>query len=204
MPATTAPVQRHTLAEDVAGTATGALLASLGLHLLDAGGAVTGGTAGLGLLVGHALTWPFAAVYATVSVPFVLLAGVRRGWGFAARTVAAVALTAAFSLVHPHALGLTAVDPVYAAVVGNLALGIGMLVLFRHGASLGGFTVVALLCQERRGWRAGHVQLALDAVVVALSTLAVPLPVALLSAAGVVVLNGVLTMNHRPGRYRAA
>ena len=49
----------HSVAEDVLGILTGTVLVSLGLHLLHAAHAVTGGTAGLSLLLGYATAWPF-------------------------------------------------------------------------------------------------------------------------------------------------
>ncbi|WP_433201424.1 YitT family protein [Dactylosporangium sp. CS-047395] len=178
-----------------------AFLAAAGLFLLQAGGAVTGGTAGLGLLLARGTGWPFAVLYVAVTLPFVALAIARKGWRFAVRSGIAVALLAAFSLAHPHLLTVARIDPLYAALAGNLVVGMGLLVLFRHGASLGGFNVVALVCQERLGWRAGWVQLALDGAVILLGALVAPLSTVAVSAAGAVVLNLVIALNHRPGRY---
>ena len=76
-----------------------------------------------------------------------------------------------------------------------------MLILFRHRSSLGGFNTLALLVQERYGWRAGYVQLALDATVVAASFALVSPAMVALSALGAVVVNLVLALNHRPDRY---
>jgi len=44
---------------------------------------------------------------------------------------------------------------VYAAVFGGFAMGVGLLILFRHRASLGGVNILALFLQERFGLRAG-------------------------------------------------
>ena len=63
----------------ILGIATGTFLASLGLHLLHAAHAVTGGTAGLSLLLGYATGWPFWALFTLINVPFALLAVWRRG-----------------------------------------------------------------------------------------------------------------------------
>ena len=73
----------HSVAEDVLGILTGTFLASLGLHLLHAAHAVTGGTAGLSLLLGYATAWPFWLLFAVINVPFALLAVwlLRRGFG---------------------------------------------------------------------------------------------------------------------------
>ncbi|MGO2823999.1 MAG: YitT family protein, partial [Brachybacterium alimentarium] len=61
----------------------------------------------------------------------------------------------------------------------------------------------ALILQERAGLRAGYVQMALDVAVILLSLLVLNIPQVLLSALGGVILNVVLALNHRPGRYRA-
>jgi uncharacterized membrane-anchored protein YitT (DUF2179 family) len=198
-PPPTAPPHRP--ADDVAGVLIGTFLASFGIFLLEGAGAVTGGTAGLALLLVHATPLPFAVLYGLVTVPFLVLATARLGAAFAVRTAVSVALVSVLSLLHPKAVSLADLSPVYGTVVGNLAVGIGLLVLFRHRTSLGGYNVVALLAQERRGWRAGWVQLLLDGLTVALGVLVAPLPIVLLSVAGAVVLNLVLAMNHRPGRY---
>jgi len=74
-------------------------------------------------------------------------------------------------------------------------------VLFRHGASAGGFGILAAYLQERYNWRAGYVQGSLDLCVV-LGSLALVDPYILLSSVvGVVVLNLLIAINHRPGRY---
>lgn len=196
-----AVVPPHSLVENAAGLLTGSFLASLGLFVLHAGGVGTGGTAGLSLLLARASGWSFALGFLIVSLPFVALAIRGKGWAFTARTVAALALVSAFATVHVQAFGQESIAPVYAALVGNLLAGVGILVVFRHGSSLGGFTVVALLCQERLGWRAGYVQMVLDVAVVLAFAAVSDLSVALASAAGAVLLNLVIAMNHRPGRY---
>lgn len=202
-PAASPAIVPHSALEDVLGLLTGAFLASLGLHLLHDSGAVTGGTAGLSLLLTHLLPVPFGVIFAAVNLPFVVLAIRRMGWRFTLRTAAAVALVAGLSSLHAVALPGPFPWPVYAVLAGNLLCGVGILILFRHRASLGGFNILALWLQDRRGIRAGTVMLVLDLCVV-LASFAVldPLTV-LLSAAGAVVLNTVLVFNHRPGRYLA-
>ena len=192
----------HTRAEDVAGVVVGTFLASFGLFLLHSTAAVTGGTAGLGLLLSYALPVPFAVLFPLVNLPFFVLAVRTRGWSFTLRSLVAVVAVSLFSSVHAAALPDLSVAPVYAALFGNLAAGVGILVLFRHRASLGGFGILALLLQDRLGWRAGYVQMVLDVVVVLSAFSVVAPPVVALSALGAVVLNLVLSMNHRPGRYR--
>lgn len=198
------PVVPHSRLENVVGILTGAFVVSLGIALLKQSHLVTGGTAGLALLASYVAPLPFGAVYVLVNLPFFALAIRTKGWRFTLRSIASVALVSAFSLLHHDALAGLHLNPLYATVTGNLLAGIGMIVLFRHGSSLGGFNVLALLAQERFALRAGYVQMGLDVAVV-LTAFAVVAPLdALVSAAGAVVVNLVLAMNHRPGRYAAA
>lgn len=76
-----------------------------------------------------------------------------------------------------------------------------MLILFRHNSSLGGFNIAALILQERFGLRAGYVLMCLDAAVVLASMLVVTPLTAIVSAFGAGLLNLILALNHRPGRY---
>lgn len=192
---------RHSLAEDVLGIVTGTFAASFGLALLTASDSVTGGTAGLALLVGYATAWPFWLVFAVVNLPFAALAIWKRGWDFTLRTAVSIALVSAFSVVIDAFLDIRSIEPVFGTLAGNLFAGIGLLILFRHRASLGGVNVIALIVQDRTGFRAGWTQLIFDAAIIAAALLVVPWPNVLLSAAGAVVLSLVLALNHRPGRY---
>lgn len=192
---------RHSAIEDVLGILTGAFTASLGLFLLKASQAVTGGTAGLALLLSYSLPVSFGVIFMAVNAPFFALAVWKKGWNFALRTGAAIGLVSAMSGLHPWALGALHIDPVYGVLGGNLLAGVGLLILFRHQSSLGGFSILALLLQEKLKWRAGYVQMVLDVAIV-LAALAVVAPLmVLLAAAGAVLLNFILALNHRPGRY---
>ena len=88
-------------------------------------------------------------------------------------------------------------------MLGGLLVGAGLLMLFRHRASLGGVNVVALYLQERLGWRAGRVQLVVDLLILLAAFGVTDLWRVALSVLGAVVLNMTLAINHRPGRYMA-
>ncbi|WOF22451.1 YitT family protein [Microbacterium betulae] len=192
----------HTVPEDVLGLLTGTFVAALGLSLLKAGGAVTGGTAGLALLLSHATeSIPFSALFLIVNLPFAALAIWKKGWRFALLTAVCIAAVSGFSELDAALLPFGALNAVYAVLGGNLLAGVGVLILFRHGASIGGINIIALLVQEKTGFRAGWTQMAFDLAIVALSLTVMPWPIVVLSATGAVLLNIVLALNHRPGRY---
>ena len=66
-----------------------------------------------------------------------------------------------------------------------------------------GLGVVALLVQDTTGFKAGWVQLIADAVIFGAAFWLFPAPVVLYSLLGAVVLNLVITFNHRRDRYIA-
>lgn len=196
-PATT----KHSVVEDVLGLLIGTLMASFGLFLLHASSTVTGGTAGLALLLSYALPLPFGAIFVAVNLPFLVAAVRRKGLDFTVRTLLAIGAVTLFTQVHAAELPALTLPAPYAVVLGNVIAGVGLLILFRHRASLGGFNIVGLIVQERRGIPAGYVQMVLDLLVVIGSLTVLPLPNAALSALGAVVLNLAIALNHRPDRY---
>lgn len=193
----------HTLLEDALGYVTSIVVTSLGLYLIQSVGAVTGGTAGLSLLVSYWTGLPFEVLFVLVNLPFFGLALSKKGVGFTLRSLGCVIAVSAMTRVHADLLPLDGLDTIYGVVAGNLLVGLGLLVIFRHGASLGGFNVLALLLQERLDLRAGYVQMGLDLSVILLALFVVSPVTVALSAVGAVVLNIILAFNHRPGRYLA-
>lgn len=192
---------RHSWFEDAVATVIGTYVASLGVFLLHSGEAVTGGTAGLALLVSYASGLPFGVLFVVVNVPFLALGVWKRGAGFGVRTLVAIVLVGLWTEAHPLLVDLPHINSVYAALTGNLLVGISMLIVFRHNASMGGLNTLALLAQDTLGWRAGYVQLAFDVVIIAAALTVTSPAVVLASAVGAGLLNLVLIMNHRPGRY---
>ncbi|SDQ46363.1 YitT family protein [Microbacterium sp. cf332] len=196
-----AALTRHTRAEDLLGIVTGTFVASLGLYLLKESGSVTGGTAGLALLLGYATGWSFPVLFAVVNAPFAVLALWKKGVSFTLRTFASIGLVSAFTFVHQQLLHFASIEPIYGTLGGNLLAGVGLLILFRHRASLGGVNIIALVLQDRTGLSAGWTQMIFDVIIITSALLVLPWPAVLLSAAGAIVLNIVLVLNHRPGRY---
>lgn len=197
----TPAVQRHRLFEDAMAFVLGTLMVALGVTLYAQAGLATGGTMGLALLTQRATGWNFAVVFFLVNLPFYALSLARFGWRTTLRTFAAVSLVSGFARLTPDWIGFAHLDPAYAAVVGGGLVGIGMLMLFRHRASLGGVNILALYLQDRGLMRAGWFQLGVDAVILFFALFVLTWDKLLLSLAGAAVLNLVIALNHRPGRY---
>lgn len=194
-------VARHTALEDAQALFAGALCVSLGVALFAPVSLMTGGTAGLAFLAHYATGISFGLVFFLVNLPFYAFAWKRMGPKFVAKTFAAVALVSTLTEVTPHLLVIERIEPVFAAIAGGLLMGAGLLILFRHGASLGGVNVLVLYLQDRYGWRAGYMQFAFDAAVLLAAIPVVSASRVAISLLGAAVLNLTLAINHRPGRY---
>ncbi len=194
---------RHSLFDDAQGLLTGTLFVALALVLFRQAGLVTGGTAGLAFILHYALGWPFGLAFFAINLPFYLLAWRRMGARFTLKTFAAVALLSLLAELVPRWVVLQSVQPLFAALGGGLLMGAGLLILFRHRASLGGLNVLVLWLQEARGWRAGQVQMALDGLILLAAAPWVGWGALALSVLAAVALNLALAVNHKPGRYAA-
>jgi uncharacterized membrane-anchored protein YitT (DUF2179 family) len=199
----TQPDLRHRPHEDIQALVTGTLFVALGVVMFGRTGLLTGGTAGIAFLIHYATGWNFGLVFFCINLPFYGLAYKRMGLQFTLKTFASVALLATMSNLLPQLISIGVINPVFAAVSGGLLMGTGMLILFRHRASLGGFNVLVLYLQERYGWRAGLIQMALDCTIVVLAFALTDWWHIALSVLGAVVLNQTLAINHRTGRYVA-
>ena len=195
---------RHSLIEDAQGIAYGATMAAFGIVILTHLGLVTGQTAGLAVLISYATGWSFGPVFFAINLPFYLLGYLRMGLAFTVKTFLAVGLLSALSLWLPGQVAFATLNPWLGAVLFGFVSGSALLALFRHGASLGGIGIIAVLLQDRLGWRAGWVQLGFDAVLFAAAFLVIEARLVLISFLGALVVNLVIAINHRRDRYVVA
>lgn len=194
---------RHTPVEDVQGIFSGSLVAALGLYVLASAGLLTGSTAGIAFLLHYTLDVNFGLAFFVLNLPFFYLSWTRLGMAFTIKTFIAIAITSALTSVQGQVLEIASIHPAWAALLGGLLLGYGVLALYRHRASLGGVGILGIYMQERFGIRAGLVQLGIDLCVLAAAFFVTAPPVVFYSVVGAVVLNLFLTVNHRADRYIA-
>lgn len=193
----------HTPLEDAQGLSIGVFLCAFGVSILGGLGFMTGQTAGLALVIAYLTGVSFGWVFFLVNVPFYWLALQRLGWEFTLKSLGCVTGLSVLAELMPRWIDLDRIDPLFGVVLFGCTTGLGLLAVFRHKGSLGGIGVVALMVQDRTGFRAGYVQYLFDAVLFGAAAMLFDLRVVVFSLLGAAVLNGVIAFNHRRDRYIA-
>jgi uncharacterized membrane-anchored protein YitT (DUF2179 family) len=191
----------HSLIEDVQAFFLGTALCALGLVFLAHLGLIMGQTAGLAVLLSYVTGWPIGLLFFAVNLPFYALAWLRLGPRFTIKTAIAVAMTSIWVELFPTQIAFEHLNPALGALLAGAVTGLGLMVLFRHGASLGGIGVLGLWLQDRVGLQAGWVQLGFDIALFAAALFVLPLPLVGWSLLGAVVVNVMIGVNHRQDRY---
>ncbi|MCP1471394.1 uncharacterized membrane-anchored protein YitT (DUF2179 family) [Sphingobium sp. OAS761] len=196
-----AAARPHSLAEDGYAIIIGCAFIAMGLMLLKQASLVTGGMAGIALLISYIVPWSPATLFILINIPFFLFGGRSMGLAFGFKTLFANIGIMVLGLSMPAALRIAQVSPLFAALFGGSIIGFGILAMARHGAGVGGVGVVALILQKSRGWNAGRTQMACDLLILLASLPLISLNRFGLSILSAAAINAVLVVNHRPGRY---
>lgn len=193
--------RRYTPFEDIQGLVVASAQAALGIHLLRAAGLVTGGTAGTALILSYAFDWNFSAVFFLMNIPFFAFAWMARGPVFCGKSLATVAFVSLMAEALKPLVQIGQIHPGAAAALFGISAGVGLLGLFRHSGSLGGVSIVALILQDRFGFKAGWTQLLHDLALFAVALFLLPADRVFWSLLGAVILNAVIAFNHRRDWY---
>ena len=196
-------IDRHSKIEDGLAMLIGTFILSFAMTLLQQAGIMTGGTAGLSLLIHYITDLKFGILFFLINIPFYYFAYQKMGMALVIKTFIAVALLAGFTEIIPYFFHLSSVNPIYATIFANVLMGVSFLILFRHRSSLGGVNLLALYLQERFKIPAGKVQMAIDVVILLTSLFFVDWQLILVSILGAIILNSIILLNHKSSRYVA-
>lgn len=195
------PTTRHSPLEDAQAFGLGTAMCALGITMLTHLGLITGQTAGLAVLLSYVTGWSFGPIFFVLNLPFYWLGWVRLGRVFVVKSLICVTLLSVMAEAFPALIRFDQLDPVLGALLIGGVTGLGLIAIFRHGASLGGVGVLGLVIQDRTGFRAGYVQLMFDMTLFVVALTVMPPRLVLFSLAGAVVANLIIATNHRHDRY---
>jgi uncharacterized membrane-anchored protein YitT (DUF2179 family) len=191
----------HSPLEDALAFVLGTAMCALGVQFLTHLGLITGQTAGLGVLLSYVTGASFGLIFFLVNLPFYLLAWLRMGPRFTIKSFIAVTMVSTFAEAMPQVFVIDALNPAFGAAIAGAMIGLGLIVLFRHGASLGGVGVLALYLQDKIGFQAGWTQLVFDALLFSAAIFVLDPWLVGWSLLGAVVVNLIIAVNHRKDRY---
>jgi uncharacterized membrane-anchored protein YitT (DUF2179 family) len=191
----------HTLLEDAYALSVGTVLMTLGLMILAKAGLVTGGVAGIALVLSYLTGLPFGVFFVALTIPPLICTRRTMGRAFVAKTLIVTLCLFTTTLLAPTVLQIASVNRAVAAIAGGSVIGMGALALARHGAGSGGSGVIILWLYRTRGWNAGRTQMMLDGMVLLLALIEISPLRCLWSLLGLAATASILFVWHRPGRY---
>jgi uncharacterized membrane-anchored protein YitT (DUF2179 family) len=204
LPQAPAAAKPHTLLEDAYGLIAGVLFAAIGIAMLKTAGLVTGGVAGIALLVSYVVAQPVGMLFMAINLPFFLFAYLFMGLRFTIKSLLGSVLIMAILQLIPKVFVLNYVHPAFAALIGGTLCGMGVLAFARHGAGMGGTGIVTMWLSKKYGINPGRSQLAIDCVILLVSLSAVPPHLVGWSALSGIALSAMMMTWHKPGRYECS
>ena len=194
----------HSLFDDVQAILLASLFMSFGVALFTQQEFLIGGTAGVAFLGSYASSWSFGQLFFVINIPFYGLALWRLGWFFTLKTFVAVGLVSILSDWIPQWIVIDSSIPLFAAIFGGSMMGAGLLMLFRHKASLGGLNILSLYLSKYHNVNAGRFQMVVDVVIIILAIYIVDIWATIYSVIAAIFMNAVLAINFKKGRYLAS
>lgn len=176
----------------------GCFLVALGIHILASAQLMISGTAGLGLILINITELSFGQIFFLINIPFYILAFMQMGVAFTLRTVISVTLLSCISEILRLYFHINTEQDFMTAIIGGLLVGFGIIILFRHGSSLGGFNIMVLFLEKRFKWHPGKTTFILDIVVVLFGCFVLDFEKVLWSIIGFIALSSVVGRYHRP------
>ena len=194
----------HSLIDDIQAILLASLFMSFGVALFTQQEFLIGGTAGVAFLGSYVSPWSFGQIFFVINIPFYGLALWRLGWFFTVKTFIAVALVSILSDWIPQWILIDSSIPLFAAIFGGSMMGAGLLMLFRHKASLGGLNILSLYLSKYHNVNAGRFQMIVDVIIILLAIYIVDIWATIYSIIAAICMNAVLAINFKKGRYLAS
>ncbi len=151
----------------------GSFFAALGMILfLVPNQMVTGGTAGLSLLLHHTMTFFSIGVWMTlINLPLLLLGIKHFGKSYAIKSIITILFISACVDILKEILEVKAVvnDDVLASIFGGIFIGVGIGLILKAKSSAGGTTILASIIASKTHYKAAEVLLFFDGIIILLS-----------------------------------
>lgn len=134
----------------------GSIIAAFGLEeFLIPNQIIDGGVVGVAIVLSHVTNFPFALYIILLNIPFLYLGYLQIGRSFTFATIFSITSLAYWTTVFRPLENVT-YDLFLAAIFGGIMVGIGVGLIIRHGGSLDGTEIVAIILARRTGFSVGE------------------------------------------------
>lgn len=158
----------------------------------------------MALLLSWFVDMPIGYLLILVNIPFLFFSWLKMGSAFTFKTFIVNIALMVSSLLISHMLIISYINPAFCSLVAGTLIGMGILCLARHNASVGGTGVVTLWGQKEYGINAGKSQMAMDVLLFLVALIKLPTDLMFWSILSSVAMNAMLLNWHKSGRYTGA
>jgi uncharacterized membrane-anchored protein YitT (DUF2179 family) len=141
--------------------------------------------------------WYWWTWFFLINLPFFIIAYKQMGKSFTFKSIFAIALVSTLSDTLSSLIVIDTIPLWLAAFIGGGLMGIGLLLVFRHGASLGGVNILALYLEKHYGIHTGKVIFVIDMTVLTLAFQVYSAHQVLYSVVASLVLTSVIGRYHK-------
>uniref|UniRef100_UPI0040478DC9 YitT family protein n=1 Tax=Aliarcobacter sp. TaxID=2321116 RepID=UPI0040478DC9 len=129
---------------------------------------ITGGTAGLALLLHYITPLTIGTLIALINLPLLIIGIKYLGKAFAIRTTTTIILISIFIDFIANIINLKPfiIDSTLGAIFGGIAIGVGLALVIKGNSSAGGSTIVARIISSKTEIKPGQVILVIDTIIV--------------------------------------
>ncbi len=128
----------------------------------------TGGAAGLAILLHYVFNLPIGVLFLLINVPLLIIGVKYLGEIFAIKTAISILLISFFVDIFTVVIHLPNLSNnlLLATLYGGLAIGVGLGLVFKGGASAGGGTILAKIVASKTSIKTSTIVLVLDGIIV--------------------------------------
>lgn len=129
---------------------------------------ITGGTAGLALLLHYITPLTIGSLIALINLPLLIVGNKYLGKMFAIRTIITILLISVFIDFFSQVINLKAfiIDTTLSAIFGGIFVGLGLALVIKGNSSAGGSTILARIISSKTEIKPGQVILIIDSIIV--------------------------------------
>ena len=191
----------HSLFEDIITIICSIIIFSTGIAILQSAGIITGGITGIAMGISYVSKIDFGTVYIIISIPLFIVSFFKTGFRFTIATILTIVISSIivdnlgkFLEFHVH-------SQLIAAIFGGIIVGMGLLGLARHRASVGGLYIIGVYLQDKNIMHMGKFVIICDILIMLIGIYYLGLHAILYSSITTIIYNIFLLINHKPGRY---